>query len=311
MIGSGQRDIAFSPANPDLLIVANDYGVWRSADGGLSWSGLNLSLPNLPVRRILATPTGMTGTRAIVEGNGLFEVQPGGSKEWRPIADAQLVSELAGDEARRRALSLNLGVEITATAGSGDIRYAGAIDGRIWISSDRGQNWRGPRPGAGGAVESFYVDAQESRIALAVLSGNGPRVLRTINTGVTWDDLSSNLPDLPAHAIAVDRPSGAAYVATAGGLFFATVDLDRASPAPVWTLLSKSLPEAAALDVKLDPGRQPALCGARRIWRVRRPRAASRAPDATGQCGRLHLARRRARLRGERHRRTDLASSRR
>jgi len=98
------------------------------------------------------------------------------------------------------------------------------------------------------------VDPQESRIALAVMSGKGPRVLRTINTGLTWDDLSSNLPEGPARAIAVDRPSGAAYVATDAGLFFAIVDLDRASPAPAWTILSRSLPTAPALDVKLDPG---------------------------------------------------------
>src|SRR5207253_794058 len=81
-----------------------------------------------------------------------------------------------------------------------------------------------------------------------------PRVLRTINTGVTWDDLSSDLPDAPAHALAVDRPSGAVYVATDGGLFYATVDMDRASPAGSWTRLSSALPVVPALDVRLDPG---------------------------------------------------------
>jgi len=79
-------------------------------------------------------------------------------------------------------------------------------------------------------------------------------VLRTINLGVTWDDLTANLPDAAAHGIAVDRSGGAAYVATDGGLFFATVDLERSSPAANWTLISGSLPAAPAMDVKLDPG---------------------------------------------------------
>src|SRR5262245_36947768 len=58
VIGAGQHDLAVS-RDRDLLIVANDFGVWRTADGGLSWSGLNRFLPNLRVRRILATPQGL------------------------------------------------------------------------------------------------------------------------------------------------------------------------------------------------------------------------------------------------------------
>src|SRR5262249_24574859 len=131
VIGSRQRDIAISPANPDLLIVANDFGVWRSADGGLSWTGLNQNLPNLPIRHLVATPSGVAGTRAIVDGIGLTEVQPGNDSDWKPLADAQLTADLAREAARRRAFSQALGTEITAAAGSGDIVYAGAADGRI------------------------------------------------------------------------------------------------------------------------------------------------------------------------------------
>jgi uncharacterized protein (TIGR03437 family) len=255
VIGSGQHDLAVSPRDPDLLIVANDYGVWRSADGGLSWSGLNQSLPNLQVRKILATPAALAGTRVLVDGAGLFEQQPGSGSEWRSIADPQLSSRLESDVAQRHTFSLQLGAEITALASSGDALYAGGSDGRIWVSLNRGQSWNNYRTASGSAVEAIFVDGQESRIALAVLGGKGtPHVLRSVNTGITWDDLSSNLPDAPAHAIAVDRAAGAAYVATDSGVYFASVDLDRSSPASNWTLLSGSLPSAPATDVKLDPG---------------------------------------------------------
>src|SRR5712671_1687377 len=112
VIGSGQHDLAVSPRDPDLLIVANDHGVWRSVDGGLSWSGLNQALPNLPVRRILATPVGFAGTRVAADGVGLLELQPGSGAEWRPIVDPQLSSQLESDAAQRRAVSQKLGVEI-------------------------------------------------------------------------------------------------------------------------------------------------------------------------------------------------------
>src|SRR5258707_4394133 len=220
VIGGGQHDLAVSPRDPDLLIVANDYGVWRAAAGGLSWSGLNQFLPNLRVRRILATPQGLAGTRVAVDGAGLLELQPGGDKEWQPIADLQLSAQLERDANQRRAVSQQLGAEITALGGSGEIRYAGALDGRIWISSDSGQTWRNPRPSSGNAVASFYVDQQEARIAMAVLGGRAAHVLRTINAGVSWDDLSANLPDTGANAIPGDRCAAAAYVAPDSGLVF-------------------------------------------------------------------------------------------
>src|SRR5207302_1740127 len=127
---------------------------------------------------------------------GLLELQPGADNQWRPIADPQLSAQLDRDAAQRQSASQKLGAEIRAAAGAGEILYAGAADGRIWVSSDRGQNWIGPRPGTGTPVESFYVDPQQPGIALAVMGGKGSaHVLRTINTGVTWDDVSANLPD--------------------------------------------------------------------------------------------------------------------
>ena len=83
VVGSGQHSLAISPADPDQLAVANDYGVWRSMDGGLSWAGLNRSLPNLAVRRILSTPSGTAGARIQVDGLGVLELPPGGSV-WVP-----------------------------------------------------------------------------------------------------------------------------------------------------------------------------------------------------------------------------------
>ena len=75
VIGSRQHSVAISPIDSRQIIVANDYGVWRSADGGLSWIGLNEELPNLPLRRLL--PSATAGTiRAEVEGIGIVDLPP-------------------------------------------------------------------------------------------------------------------------------------------------------------------------------------------------------------------------------------------
>ena len=249
IIGPAQRSVAVAPGDADQLAVANDFGVWRSMDGGLSWSGLNLHLPNLPASRILATPGGIHGTRILVRDLGAMELAPG-AEAWQPTSDAQAEAEA---KALRRA-SLTLGTPITALAASGQTVYAGAADGRIWVSLDAGRSWTAsPRPGANGPVERFFFDPSEPRVALAVLGGAGVHVLRTTNSGGFWDDLTSNLPDAPAHGVAAVGSAGVVYVATDRGVFFAAADLENAGPAAVtWTPISTHLPAAAATDVKLD-----------------------------------------------------------
>lgn len=250
VIGAGQRNVAVSPADPDQLAVANDFGVWRSLDGGMSWAGLNQDLPNLPAGRILAAPAGDRGVRILAAGAGALEWPPGSADAWRPVVDTRAESEANA----RRGASLALRAEITAVASSGQTVYAGAADGRIWVSLDAGRSWtQSPRPGVGGPVERLYADPAEPRVALAAIGGAGPHVLRTTNSGGFWDDLTSNLPDAPAHAVTAERSAGAIYVATDKGVFYATADLENPNPAAVsWAPIGRRLPAVPALDVRLD-----------------------------------------------------------
>ena len=253
IIGPNQRSVAVSPSDPDQLTVSNDFGVWRSMDGGLSWSGLNLHLPNLPVSRILATPAGMHAARILVRNLGAMELAPG-AEAWQPVSDAQNRTEDTAEEIALRRLSQILGTRITAVATSGQTVYAGAADGRIWVSLDAEGSWTAsPRQIANGPIERFFADPTEPRVALAAVGGAGAHVLRTTNSGGFWDDLTSNLPDAPAHGVTAVRNAGVVYVATDKGIFYAAADLENASSATVtWNPISSGLPVAPATDVKLD-----------------------------------------------------------
>jgi len=248
IIGPGMRDLAVSPRDADDLVVANDLGVWRSLDGGLTWAGLNDALPNLPARKLTALPQGSRGLRLLADGLGLIEWAPGEKQAWRTLSDPAG----SADSDAQRALSETLGVQVTALTAAGDLVYAGSKDGRLWTSLDKGRTWNAPAAVERGPVESIWVDPKDPRTALAALGGGkGPRLLRTVNAGQFWDDLTAELPEGPAHGVAADRPTGTVYVATDRGVFFTHEDLNAAAPPANWTALL-GLPEVPALDVRLD-----------------------------------------------------------
>jgi uncharacterized protein (TIGR03437 family) len=255
VIGGAQHSVAVSPANADQLVVANDYGVWRSMDGGLSWAGLNRFLPNLAVKRILSTPSGTAGTRVESESLGALELPPGGSV-WLP-ATARLENEAARQSSTLQQISTRTGVKIVSYGQAKETIYAGTADGHIWVSIDNGASFGlTVTDRASGPVERIFVDPTQPKTALAALGGaNGPHVLRTTNGGNFWDALDSNLPSAAAHAVTAERASGAVYVATDKGVFWAHADLDNAgSPLVKWTSLTDNLQLAVgATDVKLDP----------------------------------------------------------
>ena len=59
-----------------------------------------------------------------------------------------------------------------------------------------------PGERANGPVESIFVDPKDPRGALAVYgSRKFVRVVRTMNGGQFWDDITANLPEAAAHGI--------------------------------------------------------------------------------------------------------------
>lgn len=253
ILGAEARDVAVSPRDPEEVTVAAGTGVWRSLDGGLSWTGLNETLPNLPIRRIAAVPRDVGGVRLFAGDLGVIEWAPGEKQAWRTVPDPFAIQ----DAAARNTLSRAIGAEVTAFASAGDLVYAGSADGRLWVSSDRGRTWNSTLPAERGAVEAIYSDPKEPRLALAALGpaprgAAGPRVLRTVNAGQFWDDLTGDLPASGAHGITADRTAGAVYAATTSGLFYTRTDLNAPVPATPWSAVA-GLPPAAAMDVKLDP----------------------------------------------------------
>lgn len=257
LLGARVNDLAVDPADPKRVAVANGSGVWISADGGCSWSGLNEGLPALRVRRILAAPAGGRGVRVALEREGglqEFEWYPGQRLGWFP-GTGEL---LAREEAERRRWSRELGAVITAVAEAAGTLFVGGASGRLLATSDGGGTWRDFSPPGAGAVQRIWTDGQDRMFALAALAAgaeDAPRLMRTLNGGAWWDDLSTGLPAGNVYAVTADRETGALYAATDAGLFLTYADLRNPAPPTPWQAVDAGLPRGAVRDVRLDdPG---------------------------------------------------------
>jgi len=252
ILGSSLTDLAVSPQHPDLVVVAAADGIWSSADAGRSWIGLNDGLPNLPVSRLLAVPSGTQGLRlALKTAPQVVEWAPGQKTAWQVSPGTDVDREINA----RQALSKVVGRTVTAYARQGAFIYAGDAEGRLFATSDQFHTSSQQALSDLGSVESIWIDPKDPRIALAALSAKGGTVFRTMNGGQFWDDMTVNLPpNSSAHGITADHNSGTIYVATDAGVFYTTTDLTAAGRATSWTAASAGLPTAAAMDVKLDAG---------------------------------------------------------
>ncbi len=266
MIGGRPSAIAFDPADPDRIFVSTEAGLWRSADGGLTWFGLNAAFPNFPTGRFHEVGA---GAPPLFEAAGVgFALLPGGARRWVLARSAPV----AGDEPAFASFErfLDTGeVEIappledsapwTAQAVSGGdqpLRAVGTSDGRIWLSVDGGISWRPAGqglPATGERVAALWVDPRAPRAAVAIFGGRaGGRVFRTVDGGQVWDDLTAGLPPGELRAVTASVDGGAVYVGGEAGVFHASISLLEPSPAADWEAVSDDLPGAAVSDLFLS-----------------------------------------------------------
>jgi uncharacterized protein (TIGR03437 family) len=235
IIGGGFAGVAISPSNQQEIVAGNRFGVWRSLDGGLSWRSLNEGLPILMVRKFLSRRTVALADSTLIG----FD-----SGVWSPIAGADPETNL------RTRLAAVTGLAISAAAQSGAVLYAGTADARLVVSRDNGTTWSEAPRTANASIDRIWVDPDRPESALAI---SGSRLLRTVNGGLFWDDVTGALPQAGIHGVAADRSAGVVYVATDRGVFSASLPLnDAGSAASNWKPVSRDLPAAIAYDVRLN-----------------------------------------------------------
>jgi hypothetical protein len=260
----GQHAVVFDPADPRVVYVADDGGLFRSPDGGRSWRSLSTGLAVAEVDHLADHPehhawllagAGQLGTLSYEGTEVWFQVEDAdpvvevGDELVAAGADGMVVSADGGSAWTGIPLAAARGA-VTALAAAGPDRLlAGTAEGELLRLERAGGRWvvgGVARPRAGWVAE-VVADPLRPAVAWAAWSDpRGGRVWRSGDGGASWADRSGALPAVPVSALAVDpdRP-GTVFAATDAGVWRSQDD------GAGWHPVGHGLPTSPALALAL------------------------------------------------------------
>jgi photosystem II stability/assembly factor-like uncharacterized protein len=211
------QPVMFSPIDPHLLYFAANT-LWTTRDGGHNWKQIS---PDL-ARKTWDVPANV----------GIFASDPSAKPTQRGVIYALAPSPL-------------------------DINriWAGTDDGLLWLTTDGGANWNNVTPPTLTAwqkvsiLEASHFDPDTAYAAINTLRLNDlrPRILRTRDSGKTWSEINTGIPDNEnTNAIREDpKRKGLLFAGTERTVYVAFDDGDH------WQSLRLNLPATSVRDLTI------------------------------------------------------------
>jgi hypothetical protein len=188
--------LAIDPRTPSTLDAGTQgAGVFKSTDGGVTWSAANSGLPANAIVQALAidpsTPTTLYAGTGWNDVGGVFKSTDGGGT-WSAAdtGPSAAVYSLAIDPSTPRTL------------------YAGTFGGGVFKSTDSGITWSAANTGLiAASVLVLAIDPGSSSTLYAGTDGDG--VFKSTNSGGTWSAANTGLtvPVITSLAIDPSTPS--------------------------------------------------------------------------------------------------------
>lgn len=235
------------PTNSNVIYAQFQYGnLARSTNGGNNFNNITFSLPsdarrnwNMPV---LFDPN--NSNTLFIGANRVYRSFNRGDS-WTALGP-DLTNGLTGGNLTFATIT-SLSISRLNTA----IIYAGTDDGNVQVSTNGGLDWTKVSENLPTRwVTSVFASPLEEGTAYVTFSGYRygsyqGHVFKTTNFGTTWEDISSNLPDLPVNDILQNPSTGLLYLATDIGVFYSS------NEGSDWDLLGENLPTVVVTDLKL------------------------------------------------------------
>ena len=211
---TGAADLVLDPSDPDVMYASTHQrerraysyvgggpgsGIWKSTDGGETWTRLSVGLPKSDMGRI-GLDVSMSQPNivyAVIEGSehGVYRSDDAGAS-WRKMSDVQSIPWYFG--------------EIRVDPKDPDTVYHLGV--QLQVSHDGGANWE--RTGRGPHSDNHALWINPENPAHIIL-GNDGGLYVSRDRGETWD-FSPNLPVSQFYAVSLDNAEP--FFGLAGGL---------------------------------------------------------------------------------------------
>lgn len=240
--------VLVDPTDPNIIYAEYQWGgLGKSTNGGIFFrgatSGINSREPTNWSTPVIMDPN---HSNILYYGTDRVYRTVNGADYWQPVS-ADLTKQLENSR-------LGTVTAIAVAPADSAVIYAGTDDGNVWVTQNWGQDWVNVTNGLPFRwVTRLAVDPADAAIAYATFSGmkwKSPQshVFRTQNSGETWVDISSNLPDAPVNTIAVDPlyPNNL-YLGSDVGCFFSV------NAGQSWDILGTGLPVVPVYSMVVHP----------------------------------------------------------
>lgn len=246
--------VDFTNSNIIYAESQNGYLV-KSTDGGSNWdvalTGINSNEPTNWSTPVIMDPN---NNNILYYGTNFLYRTTNAAGNWTKVSP-QLTDWVPG---RRLGTITTIAVAPT----NSNVIYVGTDDSHVWISDDNGTTWNEISDGLPERwVTRIAVDPTDENIVYATFNGlkwkdPQPHVFRSTNKGTTWTNISSNLPDAPVNAFAVDPVEPhRLYVGNDVGMYVSF------NSGQSWWVLGEGLPILPIGDIKIHPTTRELVAG--------------------------------------------------
>ncbi|MEL6132969.1 MAG: PKD domain-containing protein, partial [Bacteroidota bacterium] len=255
--GGDGFQMRFDPVDPQVFYAETQNGnIVVTTDGGQNFNGhspISGDRTNWDQPFVLSdfgADTQYTGTFRIWENTG------GPFANWTPISQDLTDGVIFGPRYHTITTVNPSGIE-------SDVIYAGTTDGNVWVTQDNGAtNWTDI---TGNLPDRYVTCIKPSRLTpgRAFVSHSGykwneyiPHIHRTDDYGVTWKDISGDLPQQAVNDLYIYPGSDdLIFAATDGGVYATPNGGDN------WYRIGGNMPIIPVYDLEIDTAAKQLIAG--------------------------------------------------
>lgn len=261
--GDGMEAI-IHPDNPDIVIASFQYGYWnKSSDGGQTFKSIR---PSAYESGAWVSPLIMHPNNPDVLYGGLGNVWKSEDlgESWTPISDFPKVDEYNTTPISAMAISpANSDCLYVAK----QMHHTSETPSSLWRAFD-GIHFENITAGLPDSLHFTYIgiDDDDPLNIWLTCSGflDGQKVYHSTDGGISWENISYNLPNIPVNTIVHQHGSdnNLIYIGTDAGVFYTWDDHNQ------WELYSTDLPNVIISELEIHYGSEKLFAATfgRGIW---------------------------------------------